>query len=356
MTLDETLKYMESHLIEATIGGVQGQLKRLGMSDALPISQGQGNNLDINGVTVKGNTESIIDNIYTKLANSNSKEDAIKNLNAFFNQQKVETVGNDANKIPQIQINTNQAQAEQQTTALVSTQNPQQVTQALVNLDNSNPSLAMEILNQMEQKYPEFFQKLQQVPDFASNEELQNHIKNTEEAFGRAENAMNAQNQRIDSQGEAINQMATNIDQITEQLVQLQNQINNKPLAIESDLENNLGKPPASPEDFEQQLKYFNDKLTDAEARCKNLQNLVSQYANLTKQEGNPVADELNKGAAKINGDIDNSNNKSKNGALGKLGKGLGKIGSGLVKGANVLAGIAGSFIGNMAGGMGAAK
>ncbi len=78
---------------------------------------------------------------------------------------------------------------------------------------------------------------------------------------------------------------------------------------------------------------------------------MLQEYVNAVQNENLPGTGNIDKGNKNIGGINTDSKNKAK-----KSGGFFSKLGSGLVKGANVLAGIAGSFIGNMAGGMGAAK
>lgn len=351
MTLQETLKYMESHLTEASLGGVQQQINRLQLGDVLKVEQAGGNDIKVNDVLVKS-PQKIIDSLYNELYASTDKNNAINKVNNLFNTQKVtgKLDGENVSKIPQIQ-NSNlpvvrfnsgvPATIQQQVTDLVSKNDIEglckelQVLQQQNNtelmgkvfgmIEGSNKNLAIQLKQYIDQKDANLAKILQQ---FATKDEL------------------NQTNEKVD-------ELNNNLNGLLNQLVNFSNEVDNRLKELEKTDNQNIQllEAPITDDNFEKSIKIFNDRLADAEKRNEQLQQMLQEYVNTVQNENLPGTGNIDKGNKNIGGINTDSKNKAK-----KSGGFFSKLGSGLVKGANVLAGIAGSFIGNMAGGMGAAK
>lgn len=150
MTLEETLKYMESqvHLWEAVeVDKVNGILNQQGLSNEIKIQQGQDNDVIINGIKYPGETgqkalNAVLKNTYPDYTNGLDKNQILNNVNTALN-------GIQQNMNSSQSANPNQAQITN--TQLAIRQNGEVANPPAPNADGTNgqnPSNDIDVANQ----------------------------------------------------------------------------------------------------------------------------------------------------------------------------------------------------------------
>ncbi len=273
MTLNETLKYMETQipLKEATVNGVNNVLNSQGLSNEIKISQGQGQNIVINGKEY-------------------SKPVGDKALNIILMQTHPDkTQGLDKNKILQNVINSlsgidsgSISQSIQQNMSLPAQSNGNQIN---VNAQNSTDVAT----TNNQQPNPPAPVENQQSTELALVQQANTEIANTSNQIS------NTPIPNFDKFNEMSNLLSNDLDKILAATKTLANSLNNNPTIQQN-------------EQLQQNIQNLNNTINDDEKKSAGFKNFL---------------------------------------------KGLGGF---LGKAANFAAGVAGTFLGSMAGGMGAAK
>jgi len=313
MTLEETLKYMESRLQETSVNGLNQIINSQNLSNEIKIQQGQGNDIIINGIKYPGPIgktalNTIAMQIHPDKTQGLSKDQILKNVitaTAGINKGSIGKSIQQNMSLPQPANSNQNLPANQGQNQLIIKKNGQE-------------------LSPESQEYKELQTVAQKVGIEKAQQMYQQQGYNVEFTPPTQLEDNRAQTQALPPPQESINELSTSVSK-------------NTPALINTEIPNF--------DKFNELSELLNNDLDKILVSVKTLANTLNNNPTIQQNQ------QLQQNIQNLDNTIDDDEDKS-NGFKNFL-KGFGSL---LKGGLNTVAGMAGNFIGGIASGMGAAK